>query len=352
MSDEFLEIALTNNQPQAGGTLEGEVLLKPKGSQRCKGIRLELFWHISGPDKGNSRQVLSVKLKAPANLKAGKRYHLPFRLKLPSGPLSYPGELFRLTWDLQATVIGGGTSAAPWVVEPFTLLPANNQRSLGPEKYRPIGDAFLWGKYGPRVVSFAAGLLQLGFSLTLLWLGWEEFTETDLLTDYDQLLFMAFIVALFALGIHSLWKALRQSIVQSFLRVTVTPVKRAYLGNPLNCQLSLRPRLPLTLKFLNIQLQNEERCSYTTTGWGAEGFETTVHIKKNELFEYTHCPAHNHHIGLGRTETYQTALTFPPNAPATVLTKHHQLLRLLNITIKSRFLPTWTEEIVVDVYPN
>lgn len=107
----MIRIELAQERVRNGERVTGRAVWSGDGAQT---IEVVCGWRIEG--RAGRRETIIGRVDADAS--ARSEVVLPFEFEIPiSGPLSYDGKLFRITWEVDA---GAGRDVES---KPFTVVP-------------------------------------------------------------------------------------------------------------------------------------------------------------------------------------------------------------------------------------
>lgn len=104
-----------------GDTLEGDIQIETEKEINCRQVQVQVGWHTTG--KGDINRGPADEITEPiGTLIPGEVTVIPFRVKIPSAPWSYQGEILQIVWGvnvkIELSLAPDVTFHRPFIVEP------------------------------------------------------------------------------------------------------------------------------------------------------------------------------------------------------------------------------------------
>jgi len=327
----------SNGSFQPGEQIAGQVWLRSTAGEavQCRRLVLDLHWQVKGDGEPTEGPGASEVIPA-APLLPGAEQRYPFSFQAPTGPLSYQGHLFSVSWELRARLELSGAQDAQSGL-PIQLVRGTAQEiSLGPQYRAPAElDALDQPAWVPPVVAlfFLVGLAAAVMVPALMPPGALRVLFT--LPGAGVALGMG--VLLYVLHRRRLAEQRLGPVTLRLERDSVRP------GERLAYTLSFRPRQAIELLGVTATLRGVEQ---VTRGRGQNATALTRLLSQEQSR-----PMEGRRVEAGEELRIQDSLPVPADAPPTFMAAYNALTWQVKVQVSVRGLPDWVRERNVTVRP-
>jgi hypothetical protein len=320
---------------QAGQRVSGTVQVVAVEDIDFAAFRVGFLWHTEGKGNRVTGSGGAVCLAKDAHWRAGERALFPFSLSAPAGPLSYPGKILKVVWDLEARLDRSMlrpdvTEAIPVFLaadpeaEEVDLGPSPQKRSQLEAAKRGLGG--IWITFA--VVLFLGGLV-FGASH-----GWD-------LGSGQKTLLTLILGGGFLFMIRGFWGRLgRGKLGEPTVHLSTTELR---LGEAIRFSLAMRPEQRTELRTLDVILECEERVVHGHGQYQSHR-RKVVYEKRLSLAEDLLIEPHR---GLRRKGT----VSLPEKGPVSFGAPDNQVVWWLRFQGDIVGWPDWKEPFLLTVRP-
>lgn len=324
-ADVALELDATS--VTAGASLSGAVVVDVRRDCWTDGVWVELCWRTEGEGNRDRGEPVRVRLQPPRRWSRGDRHRLPFRLPVPTFPVTYHGELLRVVWLVSAGADVRWDAEAP-VEREVTVVAGPATRAQVAAHVAALG---LQGAEKARLALTqcgVAGLVALVVGILLLGVGAP--------------VVVPLLVA--ALGAFGAVLGLRNKAAELLLGdVELELTERAAAGDAIDVRFSFTPARSLEVHAVTAVLVGTERVRRTN------GEETRV--RTHELSRVPVELLGADLVGDPRRLEVSGQVPIPPRAAPSFKSANNEVKWYVELRVDIPGWPDWTLDVEVAVLP-
>ena len=315
--------------------VEGRVLVDVFEGVEFRELQVRFLWHTEGRGNRVTGEGGTETLVRDGTWSAGSSHAFPFSISVPSGPMSYGGEILKVLWALEARL--DRSLLCTDIVEAIPVLlqgsPDPELTSLGPTpQEKEKLEAVKKGRVGTWVgVGSLFAVMGVLFGSAN---GWE-------LEAAGRSLVFLLIGGGLLMSVKGFWGRLgRGKLGEPTVHLSTSEVRR---GEEIRFSVSVRPQQRTELRALEVILECEERVIH------GHGQYQSRH--KRTVFEQRLALAKDVIIAPHRGFRKNGVLTVPRNAVPTFGAPYNQVIWWLRFQADIVGWPDWDEPVLLTVWP-